>query len=119
MDDVQALYKKTLVIKHVLEKWFRNYAEEELRNSVKCVLYEEVLGEGESVNYVDHSSACIYQGGIATIEVIMFVAGMVFTLSILRDVCPLPLREIYDRQTVRCSEVILYSVAHLGGGEDE
>lgn len=55
----------------------------------------------------------VYQDGIATVEVCVFIASMVLILSILRDVVAPPVPAMYNFQMVRYSEIILSTMSYV------
>jgi hypothetical protein len=52
----------------------------------------------------------MHRNGLVSEEICMFSAGMIFTLSIPRDACPLPVPESYNNQIVQHSNTVLSMV---------
>jgi hypothetical protein len=110
--NLQELFHKAQHIEVSLKTWFKDFLQEHLEKDEQGSLYQDMLCEDDVLDYMGayHLPLRIYKNWTFLEEISVFSAGMILTLSILRDVCVPPVPKSYNMQMVLHSAFVLSTI---------
>jgi hypothetical protein len=110
--DLRELFHRAQDIEGSLKTWFKQSLHEELQNDEQGPLYQDMICEDDPIDYIGayHLPPRIYKDWKFLEEISVFSAGMILTLSILRDVCVPPVPKSYNKQMVLHSPFVLSTI---------
>jgi hypothetical protein len=110
--NLRELFRKAQDTEGSLKTWYRHSLQEQLKNDERGSLYQDMLCENDPIDYIGayHLPLHIYKDWKFLEEISVFSAGMILTLSILRDVCIPPVPKSYNKQMVLHSAFVLSTI---------